>query len=71
VIPVIKRRRSHERISEGRHATWCMRRRAASTMHTASRLKMESTGELIHVDTRKLGRILQLGHRVTGNPRVP
>jgi hypothetical protein len=32
---------------------------------------MESTGELIHVDTRKLGRILQLGHRVTGNPRVP
>jgi transposase InsO family protein len=26
-------------------------------------------GELVHLDTKKLGRIVQPGHRVTGNPR--
>lgn len=26
-------------------------------------------GELLHIDTKKLGRIVRMGHRVTGNPR--
>lgn len=26
-------------------------------------------GDLLHIDTKKLGRILRMGHRVTGNPR--
>jgi len=26
-------------------------------------------GELLHLDVRKLGRILKVGHRITGNPR--
>ena len=26
-------------------------------------------GELLHLDTKKLGRIEQIGHRITGNPR--
>jgi transposase InsO family protein len=26
-------------------------------------------GELVHLDTKKLGRIVQPGHRITGNPR--
>ena len=26
-------------------------------------------GDLVHIDTKKLGRIERLGHRITGNPR--
>jgi transposase InsO family protein len=26
-------------------------------------------GELLHIDTKKLGRIARIGHRITGNPR--
>ncbi len=26
-------------------------------------------GDLLHIDTKKLGRIVRMGHRVTGNPR--
>jgi len=33
------------------------------------RYEWNRPGELIHVDTKKLGRIIQPGHRVTGNPR--
>ncbi len=33
------------------------------------RYEWSRPGELIHVDTKKLGRIVQPGHRITGNPR--
>ena len=26
-------------------------------------------GDLVHIDTKKLGRIVRTGHRITGNPR--
>ena len=33
------------------------------------RYEHELPGDLIHIDTKKLGRIERMGHRVTGNPR--
>ena len=33
------------------------------------RYEHESPGDLVHIDTKKLGRIEQLGHRITGNRR--
>ena len=33
------------------------------------RYEREHPGDLIHIDTKKLGRFRRLGHRVTGNPR--
>jgi transposase InsO family protein len=33
------------------------------------RYEWSRPGELVHLDTKKLGRIVQPGHRVTGNPR--
>jgi transposase InsO family protein len=33
------------------------------------RYEREHPGELIHIDTKKLGRFRRLGHRVTGNRR--
>ena len=35
----------------------------------AVRYERQRPGELIHVDVKKLGRILQAGHRITGNRR--
>ena len=29
----------------------------------------EAPGDLVHIDTKKLGRIERMGHRITGNPR--
>jgi transposase-like protein len=33
------------------------------------RYEHEHPGELLHIDTKKLARIVRRGHRVTGNPR--
>lgn len=33
------------------------------------RYEHEAPGELLHIDTKKLGRIIKPGHRVTGDPR--
>jgi transposase InsO family protein len=33
------------------------------------RYEHEHPGDLLHIDTKKLGRIVRMGHRVTGNPR--
>ena len=33
------------------------------------RYEHASPGDLLHIDTKKLGRIERLGHRITGNPR--
>jgi len=33
------------------------------------RYEHAAPGELLHIDTKKLGRIERLGHRITGNPR--
>lgn len=33
------------------------------------RYERDHPGELIHIDTKKLGRIVRIGHRVTGDPR--
>ena len=33
------------------------------------RYEHERPGDLIHIDTKKLGRIERMGHRITGNPR--
>ncbi len=33
------------------------------------RYERERPGEMLHMDTKKLGRIVKPGHRVTGNPR--
>lgn len=33
------------------------------------RYEREHPGELLHIDTKKLGRIVKVGHRITGNPR--
>ena len=33
------------------------------------RYEHEVAGDLVHIDTKKLGRIERMGHRVTGNPR--
>ena len=33
------------------------------------RYEHEHPGDLLHIDTKKLGRIERMGHRVTGNPR--
>ena len=33
------------------------------------RYEHAAPGELLHIDTKKLGRIVRTGHRITGNPR--
>ena len=33
------------------------------------RYEHEQPGDLVHINTKKLGRIERLGHRITGNPR--
>ena len=33
------------------------------------RYERATPGELLHIDTKKLGRIAVTGHRATGNPR--
>jgi transposase InsO family protein len=33
------------------------------------RYEHEQPGDLLHIDTKKLGRIVRMGHRVTGDPR--
>jgi transposase InsO family protein len=33
------------------------------------RYEHEHAGDLVHLDTKKLGRIVRVGHRITGNPR--
>lgn len=33
------------------------------------RYEHERPGEMLHLDTKKLGRIEKLGHRITGDPR--
>ena len=33
------------------------------------RYEHEAPGDLVHIDTKKLGRIVRTGHRITGNPR--
>lgn len=33
------------------------------------RYERERPGEMLHLDTKKLGRIEKIGHRITGNPR--
>jgi transposase InsO family protein len=33
------------------------------------RYEHERPGDLLHIDTKKLGRIVRMGHRVTGDPR--
>jgi transposase InsO family protein len=33
------------------------------------RYEHDHPGDLLHIDTKKLGRIVRMGHRVTGNPR--
>jgi len=33
------------------------------------RYEHAAPGDLVHLDTKKLGRIVRLGHRITGNPR--
>jgi transposase InsO family protein len=33
------------------------------------RYEHEHPGDLVHIDTKKLGRIERMGHRITGNPR--
>jgi transposase InsO family protein len=33
------------------------------------RYEHELPGDLVHIDTKKLGRIERMGHRITGNPR--
>ena len=33
------------------------------------RYEHAAPGDLLHIDTKKLGRIVRMGHRVTGNPR--
>jgi transposase InsO family protein/transposase-like protein len=38
-------------------------------MEPARRYERARPGELVHIDVKKLGRILQPGHRMTGNPR--
>ena len=35
----------------------------------AARDEHEHPGDLLHIDTKKLGRIVRMGHRVTGDPR--
>ena len=35
------------------------------------RYEHEHPGDLLHIDTKKLGRIERMGHRVTGNSRTP
>jgi transposase InsO family protein len=35
----------------------------------AVRYERKHPGDLLHIDTKKLGRILKVGHRITGNPR--
>jgi transposase InsO family protein len=38
-------------------------------VHTYPRYERASSGELLHLDIKKLGRISRLGFRITGNPR--
>src|SRR5207237_10668801 len=38
-------------------------------LEPAQRYERERPGELIHIDVKKLGRILQPGHRMTGDRR--
>jgi transposase InsO family protein len=45
------------------------RLRALETREPARRYEKACPGELLHVDTKKLGRIVRLGHRMSGNPR--
>src|SRR5260221_478793 len=33
------------------------------------RYEHASPGDLLHIDTKKLGRIERMGHRITGDPR--
>lgn len=33
------------------------------------RYERQTPGDLLHIDTKKLGRIEKIGHRITGNPR--
>jgi hypothetical protein len=35
----------------------------------AVRYEHDQPGDLLHIDTKKLGRIVRMGHRVTGDPR--
>ena len=35
----------------------------------AIRYEHEHPGDMVHLDTKKLGRIVRTGHRITGNPR--
>jgi transposase len=34
------------------------------------RYERERPGEMLHLDTKKLGRIERIGHRITGNPQI-
>jgi transposase InsO family protein len=45
------------------------KRSRLETPEPANRYERKRPGELIHVDVKKLGRILRPGHRVTGNRR--
>jgi transposase InsO family protein len=43
--------------------------KALDPLVPAVRYEREAPGELLHMDTKKLGRIEAVGHRVTGDPR--
>lgn len=43
--------------------------KALEPREKALRYEREAPGELLHMDTKKLGRIVRPGHRVTGDPR--
>ena len=40
-------------------------------LEPANRYEKQSPGELVHIDVKKLGRIVSVGQRVTGDPRRP
>lgn len=47
----------------------CSRLRASPSREQVVRYERASPGELVHVDCKKLGRIVKPGHRVTGDRR--
>ena len=48
---------------------WDLQLDAFSRRFAVVRYEHAAPGDLIHIDTKKLGRIEKLGHRITGNPQ--
>ena len=47
----------------------CPRLADLQPVEAVVRYEHEAPGDLLHIDTKKLGRIVRPGHRVTGNRR--